>query len=120
MKWMLLASLAAALVAAACDSTGSADGARGPCAGGGQILGDCGEVETPEDACWKIVECGVFPVDAEGDRLDWGRCVDHIESYDDDNQAVVIACVAASSCDALYVNDAPDNPYEWPDCLEYR
>jgi hypothetical protein len=115
MKWMLLAALA---VAAGCDGNGSADGARGPCAAGGQILGVCGAVETPADACWKLVDCAVIPVDSD-DTRDWGDCLDRIEALEPTAAETVIGCVAASSCDALFVNDSPQNPYEWPDCLEY-
>lgn len=118
MRWTLLVALSLA----ACDDTGSHDGARGPCAAGGQVLDDrsCFEVETTEDACWKLVECGVIPLDHENpDGVDWGRCVNRLESYDDDAAATAIACVDLASCDQLTVNDSPANPYEWPDCLEY-
>jgi hypothetical protein len=106
--------------AAGCDGNGSHDGARGRCVSGGQILGECDEVATPEDACWKLVECGVVPVDSADDNgLDWGRCVERIERMDAPSQDVALACVGAASCDALTVRDSPNNPYEWPDCLEY-
>jgi hypothetical protein len=45
--------------------------------------------------------------------------VDRIEGMDAASQDVALACVGASSCDALTVRQSPDNPYEWPDCLEY-
>ena len=106
----------AAIVLAACDG---ADGARGPCASGGQILGECDEeVETAEDACWKLVQCGVLPLESD-DVADWSDCVFRIEEQiAEPSRDGAIACVDASSCDALIVNDSPSNPYEWPDCLE--
>jgi hypothetical protein len=114
-----MAALAAAVLAAACDGTGSADGARGPCAAGGQILGECGEVETIEDACWKLVECGVMPVEHQDPNArDWQRCVDELSFLEAHRAEAVVACVDASSCDALLVNDSPNNPFEWPDCFE--
>ena len=112
--------LLAAVLCAACDTNGAHDGARGKCAAGGQVLGDCGEVSTPDDACWKLVDCGVMPVDAaDPNGIDWGRCVDRIEGMDQASQEVAVSCVSAASCDQLTVNQSPDNPYMWPDCLEY-
>lgn len=127
------AALCAAVLggSAGCDDTAHVDGARGPCLGGGQIFetafetaldpDPCREVVSIEDACWKLVDCGVFPLDHQDEGgLDWGRCVDRLEGYDADTAAVAIACIDATSCDGLVVNDSPHNPYEWPDCLEYR
>jgi len=105
----------AAAVLSACDHDGVLDGTRGPCAAGGQVLGDCPVVETAEDACWKLVQCAVLPVDDEQDpyRRDWGTCVDRIEEMRALDAEVAIACVDAASCDQLATGD------EWPDCLEY-
>ncbi|MCA9678765.1 MAG: hypothetical protein H6709_12375 [Kofleriaceae bacterium] len=106
-------------LAAACDDMGGASGARGACLTGGQLLGCEDEIVTAEDACWKLVGCGVIPVDNQDPNgRDWGRCVGRIGGYDEDAQQIVIACVATASCDLLTVNDSPVNPYEWPDCLE--
>lgn len=107
----------AALALAGCEGT---DGTRGPCAAGGQILDDpsC-DVESVEDACWKLVQCGVLPLEGEeeGDA-DWGRCLDRLEDMRAHNRELALVCVESASCDELIVNDSPNNPYEWPDCLE--
>jgi hypothetical protein len=108
------------LVWGACGEMGNSDGARGRCAAGGQVLGQCDVVETPEDACWKLVDCGVLPLDNGGrNQFDWGGCVDRIESFDSDGQERAIACVGVASCDQLTVQGSPADPYPWPDCLEF-
>jgi hypothetical protein len=110
---------AAALVAAACDGTDDVEGTRGPCASGGQLLGDpaCFGVASAEDACWKLVDCGVILLlDVDGNLWDWDRCVDHLEGLPDAVARVAIACVGAASCDQL----ATRGFGERPDCLEYR
>jgi len=126
---MRLTICALAVLWAGCDGTGFSDGSRSPCASGGQILGCEDEVETAEDACWKLVQCGVLPLDRddpETDEIDPDRehdyrgCLDRIYRSDDDVAEISIQCIDASSCDSLVVNDSPDNPYEWPDCLEFR
>ena len=105
--------------ATALEGRVGASGARGACLTGGQLLGCEDEIVTAEDACWKLVGCGVIPVDNQDPNgRDWGRCVGRIGGYDEDAQQIVIACVATASCDLLTVNDSPVNPYEWPNCLE--
>lgn len=103
----------------ACENS---DGYRSPCAEGGQILGCDEDVQTAEEACWKLVQCGVFPIEhVEVDRdQDFGGCVDRLYRTDEDAAQIAIECIDASSCDSLIVNDSPANPYEWPDCLEFR
>ncbi len=117
----------AVLIWAGCDGTGFSDGHRSPCASGGQILGCEQDVQTAEDACWRLVECGVFPLDRDNpdtpeidpDReQDFGGCVNRINRATPEAAEIAIDCVGASSCDALLVNDSPD-AYEWPDCLEF-
>jgi hypothetical protein len=121
MRTCYAAVAALALIAfAGCDGT---DGTRGPCAAGGQILDDpsCEAVETVEDACWKLVECGVLPLEGgEGGPADWGDCVGRFEDMRAHNRELAVLCVDAASCDQLIVNDSPNNPFEWPDCLELR
>jgi hypothetical protein len=114
-------SLVAALLLVACDGVDPADGSRSPCAAGGHVLGEasCGSVDTAEDACWKLVGCGVMPID-DPDGRDWGDCVDRIEGLDAATQDVAIACVRLASCEQLIARGGPDAPWEWPDCLEYR
>ncbi|MEZ4359787.1 MAG: hypothetical protein R3B48_06370 [Kofleriaceae bacterium] len=116
-----LFSLAAPLaLLAACDTDRAADGARGACAEGGS-LGDCREVvETPEEACDRLVRCAAIPRDAEDDNgFDWGRCVDRIAGLSVEQARFVIACVGASSCDELKVNGSPSQPGPRPFCLEF-
>ncbi len=121
MRSIAWAALAVWLGAAGCDDTGSVDGTRGPCAAGGQVLGCDDEVATIEDACWKLVQCGEIPVDHVNEGgADWGNCVERLEELDGSMAAVSIACVDAASCDALAVNGPPGDPYDWPDCLEFR
>lgn len=107
-----------ALGLAACDGTADVDGTRSPCAAGGQILGCDEDIETSEDACWKLVQCGVFPLDEiddyPPDDHDYFGCIDAIEGAADGAADIMIECVALSSCDALATSDGP---YDWPDCL---
>jgi hypothetical protein len=120
MRYALLVALS---LAACDDAITRSDGTRGPCAAGGQVLGEdgCREVVTIEDACWKLVECGVMPLDDPDSDVDWGGCMFRLEQQlDRDAAEVAVECVALSSCEALIVNDSPVDPYEWPDCLEFR
>ena len=74
---------------------------------------------TPEAACWRLVECGALPTEAEEPGVrDWGRCVDDLERMLEDRATVVIACVATSTCDELRGLGAP-HPYEDPFCWQY-
>src|SRR5215813_9877694 len=97
----LVASLALALVACgAGDDTVS--GARGECATGG-ALNDCPPAEqTPDGACWRLVDCAAIPVRSDNNNVfDWGACVNYIEGLTDDRERLIISCIAASACDAL-------------------
>ena len=89
------------LLLAACNAgDDTTDGARGLCAEGG-ALNQCPEPpKTPQDACWKLVDCAAIPLDTMN-NFDWGDCVNGIERLTDDRQRLVIDCIAASSCDAL-------------------
>jgi hypothetical protein len=103
--WCLLC-----LAAAACSAGDDVyDGARAECAEGG-TLEACPEADrTPEGACWRLVDCGVIPV-RTGNGYDWGTCVRQIEGLQDDDERVVIDCIAVSTCDALKVSGSPDQP----------
>jgi hypothetical protein len=104
---------------AACDGTDAADGARGRCASGGALAGCADDLSTPEGACWRLVECGSYPVDgAEDGDLDWGRCVNEIESMPSARAPLVIACIASSTCDELLAPGSP-TPYARPACFAY-
>ncbi len=118
--FLLAVATAVALGCAACDDDdGFKEGARGPCAAGGQLAGCDDSARTPEAACWRLVECGALPTEAEEPGVrDWGRCVDDLERMIEDRATVVIACVATSTCDELRGLGAP-HPYEDPFCWQY-
>ncbi|HVK77294.1 MAG TPA: hypothetical protein VM734_28505 [Kofleriaceae bacterium] len=111
---------AVALACAACDDDdGFKDGARGPCAAGGQLSGCPDGERTPEAACWRLVECGSLPAEAEDENAnDWGRCVNRLESMIEDRATVVIACIAGATCDELLAPGSP-HPYEDTFCWRY-
>jgi hypothetical protein len=103
MRWI---SLCLAVGVAACSN---ADGTRGQCAEGGE-LSACPEAErTAEGACWRLVDCGAIPLkkDTNPDGtdntgiFDWNNCVATLQRSRDDQQRVVIDCIAVSTCDSL-------------------
>jgi len=107
-RW--IASLVLAVTA--CGSgDDTVDGARGQCATGG-VLDECAPADqTPDGACWRLVDCAVIPVRSDANnRFDWGRCVDRIERLTADRQRILISCIASSQCDALKVEGSPDQP----------
>jgi hypothetical protein len=99
------------LVLAACGDDESSPGARSECAAGGE-LNDCPDSErTPEDACWRLVECGAIGIKGRDDNsFTWNRCADFLETAADDRQKLAIDCIAASTCDQLRVDGSPDAP----------
>ena len=103
MRWICLC-----LSLFACSN---ADGTRGQCAEGGELAA-CPEAErTPQGACWRLVDCGAIPLDsgsANPDRFDWNNCVDAIERRRDDQQRVIIDCIAVAQCDSLKPDDIRD------------
>ena len=124
MKLGVLAALVwTSAAASACDSVGSADGTRGRCASpAGELLGcEAGPIETPEDACFRLVDCAAIPIQsAEGqDNLDWGDCIDILDGFSPERFDYAVACIAASSCDELRPNGGPATPYERPLCLQH-
>ena len=107
-SWLCLVSLAAC---SAGDDT--ATGSHANCAEGGAINDDCtGPLSTAQGACWKMVDCGAISIHsgATDKHFDWGACVDRIETSIEVEQTLIINCVAASSCDALKVQNSPQNP----------
>jgi hypothetical protein len=87
---------------AACDDNLDIDGARGSCASGGTLSGCDDSEATAAGACWRLVECGIYPV--EGDEpgdLDWGRCMDELEAMIPAREDVVVQCVVRATCDEL-------------------
>ncbi len=117
-KYLMFAA-AIALGSAACDGTDDADGARGSCASGGALGGCADSPTTAEGACWRLVECGVMPVDAAEDGdIDWGQCVNRLEAMIAERGQLVMACVASSTCDELLAPGSPQ-PWDWPLCFQY-
>jgi hypothetical protein len=104
MKWWI----ACLVLCVACGSgDDTSDGARGECAFGGELT-DCPDApRTSEGACWRLVDCGAIPLEVENEmnpnELDWGVCVDFIETRTSDRQRLVISCIAAMTCDELRV-----------------
>jgi hypothetical protein len=91
------------LALAACSAGDDvADGTRGLCAEGGE-LNDCPDAPlTARDACWRMVDCGAIPLhQTEEFADDWDNCVDEIETMLDPAQRLAVACIAASTCDQL-------------------
>lgn len=120
---LLVAALA--LCVAACDSVEDLDGARGSCASGGALAGCPDSARTIEDACWRLVECGSYPLEAINDDgtdctncRDYGQCVDRLESMIEQRARVVVACVVSSTCDELKAPGSP-TPYADPACFDY-
>ena len=92
---------------AACNGgDDTADGTRGLCAEGGE-LNDCKDVvQTPWDACWRMVDCGAIPVHQNDEnRDDFDNCITAIESMLAPAQQLTIACIGASTCDQLRLDD---------------
>lgn len=100
MKWTRFVLVAALCACGAGDDT--AEGTRGLCAEGG-ALNECqGNVDTPREACWRMVDCGAIPVHRNGQfEFDWDRCVFEITRMDVVQQELVVSCINASTCDQL-------------------
>ena len=124
-RWLGLCALAALL--AACGTSGPEPGARSDCASAGGPLSQCPpespeSIDTPDDACWKMVECGAMPVARPDDRqdcgfCDWQSCVNFIDQLPDQQLELALACVQAAPCDELKAPGSPDDP-DLPPCLE--
>ncbi|MBA3397259.1 MAG: hypothetical protein H0T89_31825 [Deltaproteobacteria bacterium] len=116
------AGLAAAGLAACGAGDDTVDGARANCEFGGTI-NDCPDsARTTEAACWRLVDCGAIAVHNEADdnELDWGNCVDRLDSTTSDRRRLIVACIAASTCDELRVPGSPDDPREeYMSCLRF-
>jgi hypothetical protein len=111
MKGPFLASLALVILPACGTGDDVASGSRANCAQGGALT-DCPDAErTTEGVCWRLVDCGAIPIDhPEPFRIDWGSCVDGLQSLTADRQRLVVSCIAASTCDQLRVDGSPDQP----------
>ena|SRR5688572_24183970 len=98
-RWTCLVALAALLACSAGDDV--ADGTRGLCGEGGE-LNDCNDaVRTPQQACFRMVDCGALALEREMRDDDWAGCVDNIEDMTTTAQQLTIACIRAASCDLL-------------------
>jgi hypothetical protein len=102
---------AAALSAAGCDAEGDAKlGQRDPCASASGVLIGCGDatVATADDACWKLVECAVIPLESDG--FDWASCVARLGEQPAAELSFILACIEVSTCDELVTSGSPSNP----------
>ena len=109
---------------AACDTDGPVPGVREPCAVGAGPLQECAAapIETPEDACWRLVACGALAVNRPDEAEDCGfcdfrSCVALVEAMGEDQMELALACVEAAPCDQLKTEGAPENP-DPPRCFE--
>ena len=111
MRFTLAVLGASLLIACSAGNDGITGGTRGACSRGG-VLEQCPAIDhTAEGACTKLVQCGAIPESAPQDyQVDWGNCVDYIDGLSPTASDLVIACVAASTCDILRVGDNPNTP----------
>jgi hypothetical protein len=116
--------LGAALCLVSCDTDGPVPGVRGPCAVGTGPLEDCApeQIETPEDACWRLIECGALAVNRPNEDEDCGfcdfrSCVLLLESMGENQLELALACALAAPCDQLKGPGAPENP-DPPACFQ--
>jgi len=74
---------------------------QGDCAhAGGTLLGcDYGPIDTVEQACQKLLDCGVLALTSDG--ADRSYCLRFIGGMPDERQALALACIEVSSCDLL-------------------
>ena len=107
---MKLPWLCLMLTAACSAGDDTTTGAHAACAQGGALTMCPDTVRTPEDACWRLVDCGAIPVQSgtTDNHFDWGDCLDTIESADTAGETLIIACIAQSTCDALDVRTDPN------------
>jgi hypothetical protein len=99
-------------------------GVRAACAEPGGPLDRCepGSIDSAEDACWRMVECGALAVARPDDTddcsfCDWASCVETIDAMSDAQYELALACVEAAPCDALKAPGYPNDP-DPPPCLE--
>src|SRR5690348_5491947 len=98
--WTVIALLALGACSLGDDQ---ADGARAQCAEGGELNNTCSDaVNTPEEACWRMVDCGAIALhENDSGAFDWNRCVREIERSGTPQEKLILACVGASTCDQL-------------------
>ena len=104
--WLILFILAAC--SAGDDTT---NGTRARCAEGGALNACPDSEQTAEAACWKLVDCGAIPTASDDPGVfTWGHCVDALDGRQADSEQLAIACISASSCDALKTQGSPRRP----------
>jgi len=100
MRKLALAALCLVACAAGDDTK---EGSRGSCEFGGTLTMCPQAQRTPQDACWRLVDCGAIPLHDDGDQnsRDWDNCVDEIGSYTEERRDLIMSCIAISTCDEL-------------------
>lgn len=93
------------VVATACSFDDEAKpGVQEPCfTPTGTPLGcESGPIRTAMDACDRLVDCGVIPIDQEDEMaFDYGRCLEVIDDLERFQYEFALACIEASSCEEL-------------------
>jgi hypothetical protein len=121
MRFSLFAIVAVMLFG--CGDDQSKQGFRDPCSEAAGAIDGCEyqSIASPEDLCWRLVECGVIPVDDpdNNDVFDWGDCTSNVSRFDAYRFEHAAACVASSSCDELIVGGSPNDPNGGILCLRH-
>lgn len=122
MSRFLLACLSASLLLSGCSlDEESIQGPREACGQAeGNLLGcETPTIETSEDACWRLVGCGVIPLEHEENWvLDWKACVVLLDSMNTFRHDLSLSCVESSTCEQLKVDDqSPRTPSRGGDNL---
>ena len=123
-EFAVRATVAVALACLGCGDDEAQQGTRDRCAVGAGTLLECQPtaIDTAEQACWRLVECAVIPLE-HPDALDWRRCVGRIEGFADYRRRFALTCVEHASCDDLKVPRSPTNPSRsddsLPSCLQF-
>ena len=107
---------------AACGDDASKQGFRTPCsvAAGGVDSCDVAPLETTEDVCWRLVDCGAIPVEDPSDNdsvFDWQDCMSRVGGMEEYQFEYSSACVQLSTCDELKRDGSPNRPFSVPLCL---
>ncbi|MCP4448828.1 MAG: hypothetical protein GY811_26365 [Myxococcales bacterium] len=65
------------------------------------------KIESPEDACWKFIQCGSIPVASpeEESYFDYANCLAHFDSIGEHRSDLSMACIEVSTCDQRYQRD---------------
>lgn len=103
MKGLYASVALVALIACGASDDAVYLGSRGNCEFGGTLT-DCENADrTVHGACWRLVDCGAIIVHHETNEnaFDWDNCVNTLEQTPEAERRVVVACVAASTCDEL-------------------